>query len=829
MKHKLFLRRIFASLLLLAFSTLSWADVVSFLVDGIYYDGFDDGNAWISWGGDTKHATIPSSVTYEGKSYRVTRIGDSAFKNCTGLTSVSIPSSVKTIGDFAFSGCSGLTSITIPNSVTSIGDYAFQNCSGLTSVTINSESIGHNAFNGCSGLTSVTIGNSVTSIDSWAFSDCSSLTSVTIPESVTSMETYAFYGCSALTSVTINSNAFLSQYFYDNYGRSLRTYFGSQVTEYIIGNSVTHIGGRAFYECTNLTSVSIPNSVTSIGESAFQNCSGLKSITIPESVTSIESSTFYGCSGLKSITIPESVTSIGDYTFYGCSGLKSVTIGNSVTSIGEEAFSGCSGLTKAEFSSIENLCKIEFDFYYSNPLYYAHHLYVNGDEVKNLVIPNSVTHINGYAFVACSGLTSITIPNSVKSIGIYAFWNCSGLTSVTIGNSVTSIGSWAFSDCSSLTSVTIPESVTSIGSSAFSGCSGLTSITIPESVTSIGWSAFRDCSSLKSVTCLAKEVPSSDGSLFNNVSLNAATLYVLEVSVDAYKKKTPWKNFGKIVPLTVPATAISINETELIVNKNASFQLRATVEPNYVSQVVTWTSSNPTVATISKSGLVTAVAPGVATITATTTDGTNLTASCQVTVNGTDMSGKCGDNVYFEISADGTMVISGTGEMGDYASSTNIPWYDNRNNIKSVVIEDGVTSIGNRVFYLCTALTSVTIPSSVTRIGDSAFRNCSSLTTVTCFAEDVPSMGSNVFYNASQNKATLYVPTSSLDAYKTADQWKLFVKKMPIDVLTVKDMKRAKALKTNSNAPIYDLMGRRLKEKPAKGYYIQGGKKYLVK
>jgi uncharacterized protein YbaA (DUF1428 family) len=348
-------------------------------------------------------------------------------------------------------------------------------------------------------------------------------------------------------------------------------------------------------------------------------------------------------------------------------------------------------------------------------------------------------------------------------------------------------------------------------------------------VTSIDAEAFRNCSGLKSVTCLAPNVPHTGSNLFYNVSKSTATLYVPKASVDAYKAANQWKDFGKIVPLTVPATAISINETELILNHKASFQLKATVEPNYASQVVTWASSHPTVATISKSGLVTAIAPGVATITATTTDGTNLTASCQVTVNGTDMSGKCGDDVYFEISDDGTMVISGTGEMADYASSTNIPWFDNRNIIKSVVIEDGVTSIGNRVFYLCTALTSVTIPSSVTRIGDSAFRNCSSLTTVTCFAEDVPSMGSNVFYNASQNKATLYVPTSSLDAYKTADQWKLFAKKVSIDALAVKDMKSAKALKANSNAPIYDLMGRRLKEKPAKGYYIQGGKKYFVK
>ena len=188
--------------------------------------------------------------------------------------------------------------------------------------------------------------------------------------------------------------------------------------------SVTSIGVKAFYKCSGLTSVTIGNSVTSIGQSAFENCSGLTSVTIPNSVTSIEYQAFYYCSGLTSVTIGNSVTSIGQRAFENCSGLTSVTIGNSVTSIGALAFSGCSGLTSVHISDVAAWCNIKFEDASSNPVYIAHRLYLNGEEVRDLVIPNSVTSIGVGTFAHCFGLTSVTIPNSVKSIGGSAFIYC---------------------------------------------------------------------------------------------------------------------------------------------------------------------------------------------------------------------------------------------------------------------------------------------------------------------------------------------------------------------------------------------------------------------
>ena len=256
-------------------------------------------------------------------------LGDFVFYDCSGLTSLTIPSGVTSIGDFAFSGCSGLTSLTIPSSVTEIGDWAFDGCSGLTSLTLPSSvtSIGDWAFHGCSGLTSLTLPSSVTSIGDWAFHGCSGLTSLTIPSGVTVIGEGAFYGCSGLTSLTIP--------------------FG-----------VTSIGDQTFDGCRGLTSLTIPSGVTSIGRFAFSGCSGLTSLTLPSSVTSIGDWAFYGCSGLTSLTIPSGVTSIGYSAFSGCRGLTSLTIPSGVTSIGWHAFYGCSGLTSI-YVYPENLPELE--------------------------------------------------------------------------------------------------------------------------------------------------------------------------------------------------------------------------------------------------------------------------------------------------------------------------------------------------------------------------------------------------------------------------------------------------------------------------------------
>ena len=389
-------------------------------------------------------------------------IGPRAFAGCRGLTSVTIPDGVINIGTMAFADCSSLTSITIPGSVIEIDERAFEGCSGLVSVYISDLAswcrisfIGNNSENPlCYAqnlyvagklLRRLTIPDGVTEIKPFAFYNYGKLTSVTIPDTVTNIGDYAFYGCSSLASVTMGNEV-------TNIGE--KAFYGcSALMNMPIGNKVTDIGDYAFFNCSSLTNVTIPDSVTNIGYGVFQNCTVLSDVTLsknlrsvkdfafdhcwrlasvimPEGVTSVGQYAFWDCYNITNVTFGRSVTHIGDQAFYYCLGLECVTIPSNVTSIGSDAFRSCNGLSEVNIEDVSSWCSILFGNIDANPLSQAHHLYMDGEEITGLVIPDGVERIEDFAFSGATGLKWAVIPASVESIGYQAFAGCSDLERV---------------------------------------------------------------------------------------------------------------------------------------------------------------------------------------------------------------------------------------------------------------------------------------------------------------------------------------------------------------------------------------------------------------
>ena len=561
MKQKTILRAVLAAVLSLVATAASAHD---FEVDGIYYKYNGDGTVSVTYKGlsfsqydgeYTGKVVIPSSVTYSGTTYSVTSISNYAFAGgCSGLTSVSIPNSVTSIGNSAFEYCSGLTSVSIPNSVTSIGDYAFYECSGLTSVSI--------------------------------------------PNSVTSIGNFIFNGCTSLESIVVES-------------------------------------GNSKYDSRD-------------------NCNAI-----------IETATNTLLAGCKNTTIPNSVTSIGDSAFSGCSGLTSVTIPNSVTSIGDWAFSGCSGLTRVDISSIKAWLGIKFADYDSNPLSYAQHLYLNGEEVKDLVIPNSVTSIGYKAFAGCSGLTSVSIPNSVNSIGDRAFWGCSGLTSVTIPNSVTSIGDYSFYQCSGLTTIFYnAENCADVtaNSYVFGYIYRSQNIIIGKEVKKVPNYLFYSLGNAPTSVISQSVTPPACGENTFNSDAYTAKLYVPSDAVFSYQFADVWSKFSSINGLDKPITGITLSESDVTLKVNETKTITASITPAdaTIPDAYYWTSSNSNVATVNDDGVVTAVAGGTAVISANSCDGGDVVATCNVTVKSNKATSISLSATELKIAKNGTATLTYT-------------------------------------------------------------------------------------------------------------------------------------------------------------------------
>ena len=497
----------------------------------VSYDNYETGRYGGNYTNYSGYVSVPATVTYNGKTYKVTAVSDHAFQECS-VTTVILPNTIKSIGYAAFLDCYQLTSVNLPSSITIIRDNAFNGCTVLGNVTLPTalKSIGNYAFQNCKAFTNISVPDGVTSIGAGAFQSCSNLASISIPSSVVSVGSSAFSGTAWYTNLP-NGMVY--------FGSIAYCYKGTmpENTTIEIKEGTTSIAGGAFTNCGNLVSVSIPSSVTSIGNNAFYYCSGLQSVDIPNTVKKIENYTFAGCTSLSSVNIPNGVISIGDYAFQGCSNLKSLNVPNSITSIGNYAFSGCSGLTSVIIGS--------------GVSEYGNYAFYGCTNLASLEIKDGVTSIGNYTFQGCSSLSSINLPNSLISIGIKAFDGCAWLDNMPDG--VIYAGKVAYcykGTMSDYTNITLKEGTLGIASHAFSSYSLLSSVTLPSSLKIIGLNAFYNCSNLTSVTALMKVPVPIDNSIFNY--RNFATLNVPAGYKDVYEAADYWKEFKEIVEMPSP-------------------------------------------------------------------------------------------------------------------------------------------------------------------------------------------------------------------------------------------------------------------------------------
>lgn len=326
-------------------------------------------------------------------------------------------------------------------------------------------------------------GMPVTEIEDDAHLGGKQVRSITIPDSVTVIGYRAFTSGPELESITVGKNNSVC---------------------YVEGNCLIAKESKALLlGCKNSV---IPSDVTLICEFAFENAVGLTEITVPEGVTEIETAAFRGCSTLAKVVISNGVTRIGEQAFAECTALATVTLPDSLEGIGVSAFFGCTSLTGVYITDLAAWCNIEFIDGPSNPLRYAHKLYLDGEAVTDLVIPEGVETVGTCAFIGFTDLVSVTLPNSLKAIGPSAFYDCENLTAVQIPDNVTEISGSAFYRCKSLQSVTLGKDLVRIGRTAFYHCTSLSEILIPEGVTKLDEDAFYDCNQL-SIYCEVREKP----------------------------------------------------------------------------------------------------------------------------------------------------------------------------------------------------------------------------------------------------------------------------------------------------------------------------------
>lgn len=767
-------------------------------------------------------------------------IPENAFAYCDQIKSVKFSPNVRVIRTWAFYKCSGITSVVIPNSINLLHDGAFDSCTSLTDVGIPTDftNIEYNAFRNTPWYDNLEYVDGIKYINNVAMECLRGTTNLNFREgtiniadnfgkyhydsklvtSISFPSTLQRIGCNAFASVNVTEVILPT---------SLKTieegaFSKSSLTSIDLPESLEEIGKDAFRECSNLTKVNLSSSVKKIGEYAFFRCA-LETLTLPSTIEEIESFAFrantsllwinynvpdakggrlfddcasleritFGeqvqiipdaclgnCTSLLKVSLPEGLEEIGAYTFEGCKSLRTILLPNTLKKIGKEAFSNC---PIESLSLPESIEEISFLFYNKNTTLKS--VYYNMPNVKDndgfgifsgcqaleqVTFGPQVRMIPSYAFKGCSSLKEVVLPEKLEEIGSRAFVSCTSLTSITIPSSVTTIGEAAFDECN-MTSVAINsaalvsksyrnpersaqyiglktifgekvqeyilgEEVKSIGEMVFCYCNALTSVTIPEGVTNIGSGAFQGCTNLSSIIIPNTVTSIGDVAFSGCTWLTSLTIGNGITSIGDYA----FDDCRSLASVVIPNSVISIGDYAF---RNC-WALPSVTIPNSVTSLGVNAFQN--------CSFLTSVIIG---------DGV------------TDIGG----GTFMDCSKLTSVTIGNSVKTIGVNAFSNCP-------IHSLTIPNSVTSIGNWAF-MAGGLRSIIIGNGITYIGNRAFDGNAYITDVYCYSKDVPEAEYNAFAAdvRTLEGATLHVPKSSLEAYKTAVAWKDFSEIVPLD------------------------------------------------
>ena len=598
------------------------------------------------------------------------------FTGCSSLTDVTFEEGTTKIAACLFDSCGGIVNIVIPVTVTVIGKQAFYDCDNLESVIISDsvDEIDGSAFAGCTSLESIVMPNSVTWVGGYAFSNCTSLSSVTLSKSLEYLGVQAFGYCKSLTSIEIPrslNNTYNLDGMYNHIGGPFTGC--SSLTDVTFEEGTTKIAACLFDSCGGIVNIVIPDTVTVIGKQTFYKCENLESVVIPLSVTSVENQAFNDCSALKSVEFKNPNTKIGERVFSNCSSLASIKLPDNLTSIPEYTFNGCKLL--ADINLPATLRSI------------GNYAFYNCDALTELTVPGNVWQIGSYAFYDCDSITKAVIPDSVTSLGSYAFYGCDKLAEIDFGIGLTAIPDSAFRQIPALTKVILPRFATTVAANAFAEDTKLREVTIPSTVTSIQTNSFSYPTKLtvygiagsyaeqhakeRKMTFVAVDGTKVDSiafkqSVYEFSASGSGSYFIPEMEIlpkesvepitftssdesiaTVNNGKVTFKGFGtatitattasgKTAACTVKinraVSGVRLDYSKLSLKTGETAALTATVYPsNAANKAVKWISSAPDVASVDQTGKITALKPGITTITVETEDG-GYTATCNVTV-----------------------------------------------------------------------------------------------------------------------------------------------------------------------------------------------------